>query len=84
MEPSSGAACCAGIACKTLALAARLTFTHLEQLLGEPCPGTCTCRTLELGPAWSYRDVRPTCPYSWGHGISLPDQLLTDPCSLKV
>ena len=34
-------ACSAGMACKTLSLAAQQTFVHLEQLLGEPCYATC-------------------------------------------
>ena len=80
----SMACSCAGMACKTLALAARLTFTQLEELLGDPCPGT--CRVVQQWPAWQYSSVRPaaTCPYSWGHCDSLPSQLVTDPCSLKV
>ena len=75
---------CAGMACKTLALAARQTFQHLEQLLGDPCPGI--CRALDSYPEWHYGDLRKkmTCPYSWGHCDSLPEQLITDPCSFKV
>ena len=72
--PRGPSVCCfdAGMASKTLALAAQQTFRHLEAHLGHPCPSPC-------------RDSNSQglCLGSWGHA-ELPESLVSDPCSLKV
>ena len=64
----------AGMTCKTLALAAQQTFSHLGQLLGDPCPGLCF---------WASGNAAEYCHCSWGH-TQLPPKLVTDPASLRV
>lgn len=71
----------AGMACKTLALAAGQAFQRLAALLGDPSPDQCT-HCSKTARHWGVQTSQ--CPLSWGHCKHLPDQLLADPCSLKV
>ena len=101
LRPSPGgtaahlsSAVCAGMAAKTLALAAsEVLHRQLAPMLGSACPGDASlCHFAKtedsikgMESPREYGFYSTCCPYSsCGHCGTLPAQLITDPSTLKA